>query len=360
MPTRTKTKPRAGTIAEEEASMGTARGRSGRGRVDEDTLSSTRRLLRECFGAAVDGLDLERYLTHAEALELAELVRLVYVEQKAQAADYFEPAATVEAFAARAEQLAAEARGPDNKRKGELLAEFARERGRTPNVQERDAILRGAKPDSTLASLSLPVPTPQTVSRGFRIGELDADERVRFEALIEKACGQEPGAIFEKERERRRFGAKLAELADRVAPGPRKRSRPTKEPAGTAFLPRALLDDLLATRINEQGDTQIMVTAAGVAVFAVIAMYIENRTLPAACTRLGARFEDDGNVIVVHKDLPLFGVANVEDRVQGWRQSLDDLSRAGWLTVARSGNEVRIGYGPKMVSFLSDRQEAGT
>jgi len=339
------------TIGEDRARRAESGARGGRG-VDEDALKAATRIVVGAFGSAVAGFDPER-LTHREADELAGFCRRVSVETKGEGLP--RDLVKAERFAANARALAERQARPELRRQAELVAELAESRGRTLTPAELDAISAVRNPSATLRDVSLPPnPGERPVSLGLDLTQLDPDERRRLEELIEKGCEAEPGSIFERAREKGRLSAQLAELAAKVAPGPRRRR--LVDEAGVVALPAEIWTDLLRSSADE-----VWLQAEDLAVLAGCLFALETRRLPAVVMHWGGHLENDDNELVLstHSEPAVWGSFADERDTFGarWAGSLDRLGRQQWLTVARQGQVVRVSRGPRMVAFLAKRVE---
>ena len=343
------------TVASRRARKAERAARHGRSSdLDTEDRVLARETIRGLFGSAVDTFDLG-LLDGAESRELVEFCRRVRFSTKVEGAGVPVSPAAAESFAAAALALAErEVSGrplqPYLRRNAEMAAEFARERGRKPTRPEFDVITANRDPAATLSALRLPPPPSGEAGRGFDLGKLDAEQRARFESLIELACGAEAGDIFEKARAEGRLTAQLHALYAKVAPGPRVRKR--VDSPGQVSLPKEVLDDLLAT-----GGDAVALNLAALAVLTFVCLCIENRRLPAG-TEAVARLVDDDRVIEVRRGCSPLGATGTGGGEEiSFARALADACRMQWLTVERAGGWDRVSYGPAMLRHLQAREE---
>ena len=322
--------------------------------LGEDFAKATSRMIQDRLGIKVDFARLDA----AEGHELFALCRKINVEERAPGP----PAAEVDAFVSRAIAAGEERSDPLWKANAALLAERARETHRVPSSAEVDRIVANTDPAATLQSLRLPPPPSDVTARGIDMNRLDERQRARFELLVEKGAGREPGAIFEARREKERFSAHVRELAAQVAPGPRRRRR--VDAPGLVVLPREFYQGMLA------GDaTRLGLTTVDLVVFAFVLYALENRQLPGYLTKNRlARFDGrNQDTLLVRVGQLAFGHANLDvDQAElisrkQYEQALNALDSSGWLRVeggAPGGDGwVRISRGPKLEKFLAAREE---
>lgn len=326
-----------------------ARRRQGRGlnqSLPSEELGPARATIGEAFDVGVDlGL-----LDIGEQREVVAFCRRIRFSEKGPAAP---PArADVERLAAWAESAKGREPHAQLQKNIDILVEHAQAVGRFPDAATRTQVLANRDLNATPRSLGLPVSMAgQVIRRGIRLEVLNTPERFRLEQLVEAAAGVEPGEHFEKRRQDQRFRTKLAEIAARAAPGPRKR-RLFDEP-GTVVLPAELLTDLFRTDGEE-----VAMTAAGLAVLSFVLLCLENRRVPPDPMGSGVvKLEDDDRTLVVRKGQSAWGMANPLNRVQIWPEALEDCRRSAWLSVTSDGQWTRISLGDRMIRFLEKRQE---
>ena len=207
-------------------------------------------------------------------------------------------------------------------------------------------------PEAGLRDLRLPELLPDVRLRRDDMEALGAEERARFEALVERAAGKEPGEIFERRRQatRMRCGRGSWPLRWRRGRGgglaATFRARSSCRPGCT--------QDMLASSATHVG-----LTVDDLAVFTFLSLAFETRKLPAWAAKNSARFEGrDGNVLQVRRGMNPFGHCNIADAddelMSGTRyaKSLKRLHEWKWLAVqeAAPGGDgwVRIGRGAKL------------
>ena len=169
--------------------------------------------------------------------------------------------------------------------------------------------------------------------------------------MIETACGQPDGAIFEKARAKGRLAAQLHALAASVAPGPRKRRRPSVDPAGMVAVPSEMFEDVLAT-----GGDAVAMNLDALAVFVFVCGCFENRRLPPSAAAV-ARLVDDDSSIEVRRGCSPLGITTLGGAELNFAKALGDCERMGWLAVDRSGDWFQISRGDRLERFLARREE---
>lgn len=173
---------------------------------------------------------------------------------------------------------------------------------------------------------------------GFSLDRLKKRDQAVWERLCEVGSGREPGSVFAAARKAQETAKGFAALA-RLASRPKRRVDLHEE--GSVTLPRRVVWDML-----DRPNPALTIATLGLLVF-VVAQF-ENG---AALGRY-ARLEGSGDdaVLTVNSN---YGFGNEFDyrddvTVGVWR-SLQHLDRLGLLRVERSGPQVRIQQGPKLL-----------
>jgi hypothetical protein len=172
----------------------------------------------------------------------------------------------------------------------------------------------------------------------FDLDRLSKRERLRWERLCEVGGGREPGSVFEAARKAQETATGFAALA-RLAARPKRRIDLHEK--GSVTLPKQIVFDFL-----DRPNPALTIATLGLLVF--VCSQFENG---AALGRY-ARLEGSGDDAVLTVDANYGFGAQFDYRddvtVGVWR-SLRHLDRLGLLRVERSGPQVRIRQGPKLL-----------
>jgi hypothetical protein len=211
----------------------------------------------------------------------------------------------------------------------EAQASARRTIGRWTGLRERDLDFGRLDDDELDDLLALTRELRTDEGDGFDGAALEAKERERWERLVAKAAGDE--RVFEKRREEAEARRSLAELAVRAR-------RPAPRPPAEGCLN---LDRQSLLRAVRDG----FVWAEDLAVYLYVAAQLETgEALSPRATFEGA---GDDMALLFRRDLGVIATPhNPEANLSGWKNSLDNLVRIGWLKVEQRGNEVAVQHGP--------------
>jgi hypothetical protein len=180
----------------------------------------------------------------------------------------------------------------------------------------------------------------QKSDRATNVTMLDKRERLRFEALTEKAGGAE--GFFDSRRAR---AATTKELHDADVKRRRAPARPCWEEQGSVVLPRETAFEFLRDGIFHLEHIALLVTALG---------WLE----AGDCTAPKSRIEGIGDdaVLVLDRTYGLGAIVDPEGRISGlWLQILEHIAANNWLRVEQHGGEVHVARGSRAITTTKGR-----
>jgi hypothetical protein len=164
---------------------------------------------------------------------------------------------------------------------------------------------------------------------------LDHDEQRRWETLVEIAADKR--GFFAAARG---IAAQAAKLREGEIKARRPKPRPLWEEQGAVTLP-AVVFDHLANGVLWVDDLAALVYA--------LAQLERGELLSRQ-----ARF--DGETLVLRRDYGLFAADHDPEGRIGWKETLNNLDRVGWLDVTYQAGEVRIRRGPLAAKVRQGKQ----
>ncbi len=173
---------------------------------------------------------------------------------------------------------------------------------------------------------------------------LSKAEQARWRSLVSKAAGRE--GLLDDLDDDGRVAAKIARLVKRaLQPAPSS----MLAPEGAAVLPAAVLDDVIRGKL----------VGVDVAVLGVVVATIASGKLHPRVEQLrDVRWGDDGTLVVrhtgLHRLLPVWdtedGLNYGQDRIDLSHQRIEQrLHEAGWLSIERSGGELHVRLGERLL-----------
>ena len=173
-----------------------------------------------------------------------------------------------------------------------------------------------------------------TEGGGFSLARLDKKEVGRWETLVEKATGKQPGSVFERARDLAHLEREMRKLAVAARKPPRK---PKFEEEGAVVLPRGIFEWL------RDG----VIWLDDVAVLCFLLSIWESGETTSTITF-------DGQTLVVDTRKGL-GVLDPAEQFLSWKKTLESLDRVALVSLEKRGALWRVERGTALLQMLRER-----